>query len=84
MSEQQVTNATIMREYFKTGVKPGKRSKVFGLVDFANEYSSYVTHGHIQERNGRHRQVFSWPELVRQQRERVALKAERLARRNAA
>jgi hypothetical protein len=57
MSEQQVTNATIMREYFKTG---------------------------IQERNGRHRQVFSWPELVRQQRARVTLKAERLARRNAA
>lgn len=83
MSAEPVTNANIMREYFKTGIKPGKRSKVFGLVDFANEYSSYVAHGHIPERNGKHRQVFSWPEMVRQQQTRTSLKASRLARRAA-
>lgn len=81
MSTQPVTNANIMREYFKTGIKPGKRSKVFSLVDFANEYSSYVAHGHIAERNGKHRQLFSWPELVRQQQARTALKKQRLAQR---
>ena len=78
MSTQPVTNATIMREYFKTGSTVARHSKLFSLADFANEYSSYVAHGHIPERNGRHRQVFSWPELVRQQQARVALKKQRI------
>ena len=79
-----VSNANIMREYFKTGSTVARHSKLFSLVDFANEYSSYVAVGHIPERNGRHRQVFSWPELVRQQQARTALKTARLTRRNVA
>jgi len=47
-----VSNANIMREYFKTGSTVAKHAKLFSLVDFAKEYSTYVSTGHIAERNG--------------------------------
>jgi hypothetical protein len=78
MTTETVTPATVMREYFKTGNKFGRYSKIFNLADFANEYSDYVRNGHIPERNGKHRQVLSWPEEVRQHKARTALKKARL------
>jgi len=50
-----VTNATIMREYFKTGHVFGTHSEVFKLDRFAHEYASYVTTGTVPPGFGKHR-----------------------------
>ncbi|MFJ4288016.1 hypothetical protein ACIPY0_20435 [Paenarthrobacter nicotinovorans] len=50
-----VTNATIMREYFKTGHVFGTHSEVFKLEDFAAEYTGYVNTGHVPAGFGKHR-----------------------------
>lgn len=50
-----VDNATIIREFFKTGEKFGKHSALFLLTHFAAEYTNYVSTGHVPAGFGKHR-----------------------------
>jgi len=50
-----VTNATIMREYFKTGHVFGTHSEVFKLDRFATEFATYITTGTVPPGFGKHR-----------------------------
>lgn len=50
-----IDNATIIREYFKTGETFGRRSRLFTLHHFAAEYTGYINTGHVPAGFGKHR-----------------------------